>query len=291
MHTYSYEYMLLGGVQKLSWHQSRTQYSTVRVHILYSYPIHVNYMCLLHVRITLLSILHSPAIARKMVLVDVESPAATDELVRLEREERRRPQLLERAKALAAIASASASASEEPSVAPTTTTTATEATDVTNAEVSRASGSVAVLHEREPALPVPSSRPLDKQLVQVMSHLMQSSVLHGATMHSTSVKNQAHQWPAHHSKSHQLPPRLLNAAAASAAAAAASSSGVEAIARESRSVEEIEAELLGKWVNRPGAGLPGLDSKQLIGRQVLPLHAFIRALRHENAVCSIHLYW
>ena len=228
-----------------------------------------------------------------MVLVDVESPAATDELVRLEREQRRRPQLLERAKALAAAASASAS--EEPSVAPTKTVTATvtEATDATNAAVSRASGSVTVQHERESALPVPSSRPLDKQLVQAnsnsnmaqLSHLMQSSVLHGATaesqsMHSTSVKNQ---WPAHQSKPHQLPPRLLNAAAA--AAAAASCSGVDAIARESRSVEEIEAELLGKCVKRPGAGLAGLDPKQLIGRQVLPLNVFIRALRHENAVC------
>ena len=108
----------------------------------------------------------SEAIALQMVLVDVEPPAATDELVRREREQRRRPQLLERAKALAALASASASASEEPSVAPTTTTTptttATEAADMTNAEVSRASGSVAVLHKREPALQVPSLHPLDK---------------------------------------------------------------------------------------------------------------------------------
>ena len=124
---------------------------------------------------------HYAAIARKMVLVDVESPAATDELVRLEREQRRRPPLFERAKALAALASsATATATEEASVAPTTTAnaaataTATEATDVPEPAVARTSASVTVQqgHEqerqRELALPMPSSRTLDKQLLQAI---------------------------------------------------------------------------------------------------------------------------
>lgn len=137
-------------------------------------------------------------------------------------------------------------------------------------------------------------------------------------MHSTSftyLQTQAPRQHAAHPHVHQLPPRLLHVASAAVASAAigsavaasgkavtaargssaaAASAAVVPTARgfgattcsgDSRSVEEIEAELLGKRAKSYLSSGP-FASKQLFGHEVMTSNDFFGALRQENAVAA-----